>query len=69
MFKPIAIGTAKIRRPGTGAGIGDGAAMGIAKFFIQKSQTAFVSRLAIGQNWPHDQTLLLDHPMLEMELL
>jgi len=33
VFKPIAIGTAKIRRPGTGAGIGDGAVMGIAKFF------------------------------------
>jgi len=31
--KHIAIGIAKIRRPGAGAGIGDGAAMGIAKFF------------------------------------
>jgi len=34
VFKSIAIETAKIRRPGTGAGIGNGAAMGIAKFFI-----------------------------------
>jgi len=31
--KHIAIGLAKIRISGTGAGIGNGAAMGIAKFF------------------------------------
>jgi len=32
-FKHIAVRIAKIRRSGAGAGIGDGVAMGIAKFF------------------------------------